>query len=422
MRWVFAVLLVACGSKKETPPKQAPGTGTAVAIADASAPATTAKPPLAIDAPAVPVELLHSYLSFVEVSSHVRNKTIKPEHLVDKDFNTAWNSKTGELVGAWLDVRVPGGAAIHEIKLTVGHTGKGPKGEDYFLMNPRITKLSVLDGTKVLVDATLDPNERGLQSVKLAAPFTGTVRLRVDGVVMGTKKKWKEVCISELEAWGTPPADATPRAQTPIVSVHEPEPPPPLKVEPGKPVDLAALCESHVAPLQEAYDKRNSGPPSQYETEDAPPECGLRDGADVQGGPWNGLSIWRLAHNSAHGPMTCNLVAHTDHGDIMIGAEHGCGPWDEEDLRVESASTEDVIPGGHSELVVRYFVARHSDVPVEMIVCRMLADSVQCTRAFEIEGATWKVQPRFSKGTVIFDPVSGKAPPEVSGPQALEFD
>ena len=420
MRWVFAVLplVVACGGKKEAPPKETTGS----AGSGSAAPVAMADAAVTIDAPTAPVELLHSYLSFVEVSSHVMNKTIKPEHLVDKDFNTAWNSKTGELVGAWLDVRVSGGAAIHEIKLTVGHTGKGPKGEDYFSMNPRITMLSVLDGPKVLASAPLDPNERGLQSVKLPTPHAGTVRLRIDAIVMGTKKTWKEVCISELEAWGIPPADAMPRAQRPIVSVYEPEPPPPLEVVPGKPVDIAALCESHVTPLQEAYEKRNSGRQSDYASEDAAPECGLLDGPAVQGAPWKGVAVWRLAQNSAHGPMTCNLVAQTENGDFMIGGERGCGPWDEEDLRVDTATGEDVIPGGPPELVVRYFTARHSDVTVAMLVCRMTGEAVQCTRPFEIEGATWKVQPRFSKGTVIFDPVSGKAPPEVSGPQALAFN
>src|SRR5262245_4425916 len=87
------------------------------------------------------VELLHAVPTTVRVSSQVRNATIKPEHLVDRDFNTAWNSRTGELAGAWIQVTVPAGAKIEQLQMTAGHTGHGPHGEDYFTMNQRITQV-----------------------------------------------------------------------------------------------------------------------------------------------------------------------------------------------------------------------------------------------------------------------------------------
>jgi len=40
---------------------------------------------------------------------------------------------TGELVGAWIEVSVPAGARIRELRLTVGFTAAGPRGEDYYL-------------------------------------------------------------------------------------------------------------------------------------------------------------------------------------------------------------------------------------------------------------------------------------------------
>ena len=404
---MWAILLaVACGGKKEAAPTPAPASGSVATAADAS---------VGIDAGAAHVELLHQYLAKVEVSSHVMNKTIKPEHLVDRDFNTAWNSRTGKLAGTWLDVLVFG-TAIDEVRLTVGHTGKGPKGEDYFVMNPRITKLSVLDGDAVITTATLDPENRALQAIKLPRRARGTVRLRVDEVVMGTKKSWKEVCISELEAWGAPPADAKPTARVPIVSVYEP----PVdtsgeELVTGKPLDWTAVCDKIMSRLQPEYDARDHG------MEDAPPRCGAVEQAKIGEAPWDNLLLWQLAYNEAHGPMTCNLLVETTHGTFAIGAERACGPWDGEGIDVRSARAVDALPGGPPELVVEYATTRTGDPPVEMIVCRIANDIVQCTAPIEIEGATWKVNARFTKGTVVFDPIDGKPPATVSGPHALVF-
>jgi hypothetical protein len=51
------------------------------------------------DAAVAEVELLHGVASTVQVSSTVKNRAIRPEHLVDGDFKTAWNSVTGSLSG-----------------------------------------------------------------------------------------------------------------------------------------------------------------------------------------------------------------------------------------------------------------------------------------------------------------------------------
>lgn len=404
---MLAILLaVGCGGKKEAAPAPAPASGAAPVAIDAGT---------AVDAGVARVELLHQYLAKVEVSSRVMNKTIKPEHLVDRDLDTAWNSRTGKLAGTWLDVLVFG-TAIDEVRLTVGHTGKGPKGEDYFAMNPRITKLSVLDGDEVITTATLDPDNRALQAVKLPRPATGTVRLRVDEVVMGTKKQWKEVCISELEAWGLPPADAKPTARVPIVSVYEP----PVDTSGeelvyGKPIDWTAICDKIMSRLQPEYDAKDPG------LEDAPPRCGASEQAKLDGAPWQNVLLWQLAYNEAHGPMTCSLLVETEHGTFAIGAQRDCGPWDGEGIDVRSARAEDVLPGGPPELVVEYATTRTGDPPVEMMVCRIANEVVQCTEPIEIEGTTWKVNARFTKGTVVFDPIDGKPPATVSGPHTLVF-
>lgn len=403
MRWTLAlVVTAACGGKKEPPPKP-----------QEAAPVAGSGSAVVADAPPGAVELLHSYRGFVEVSSHVINKTIKPEHLVDGDRQTAWNSRTGELAGAWLDVWVPDGT-IAELRLTVGHTGTGPKGEDYFAMNPRIKAVTLLDGDTPIAKVMLDPEKRDLQTIALPAP-RARVRVRVEEVVMGSKKAWREVCISELEAWGTPPPNAKPEKRVPVVSVFVPPQPTLAELATDKAVDTTALCDKLMKPLQAEWDAKEHG------LEDAPPSCGVEDETKIaDGGPWKSVGRWQLAYNEAHGPKECTLVVSTDHGDYLVGPDRSCGPWDDENLRVRDVRLEDAAPGGDPELVIEYFTLR-ADVPIEMIVCRNAPDAVRCTDAFVIEGPTWKVKPRFVKGTVAFDPVEGKPPPEVSGPQPLAF-
>jgi hypothetical protein len=89
------------------------------------------------------IDLLRAVPATVRVSSRVNNKQLLPEHLVDRRLDTAWNSATGDLVGAWIDVRFDRPVQIDEVRVTAGFTGSGPKGEDYFTMNPRIRRIVV---------------------------------------------------------------------------------------------------------------------------------------------------------------------------------------------------------------------------------------------------------------------------------------
>lgn len=164
-------------------------------------------------AAADPVELLHNVPSQIAVSSEVESKTIKPEQLVDRDRATAWNSKTGDLVGAWIEFRVPSVVTVDDIKLIVGHTGKGPEG-DYFPMNHRIKRVRVLREGEKVGDFTLDPNSRELQAIHVGKPG-GVYRIQVLEVVTGTKKNWRELCVAELEVWGTLPPGMEAREHMP---------------------------------------------------------------------------------------------------------------------------------------------------------------------------------------------------------------
>jgi hypothetical protein len=89
-----ACALVAC---KKTPVQREDR------IADAEAPVE--------DAGAL-VELLHATPALVAVSSRVDNPRDLPEFLVDGRAVTAWNGRTGDLVGGYMAFRVPADAVV----------------------------------------------------------------------------------------------------------------------------------------------------------------------------------------------------------------------------------------------------------------------------------------------------------------------
>ena len=169
------------------------------------------------------VNLLSTVPTVVAVSSTVDNRAILPEHLVDGKLDTAWNSRTNQLVGAWIGFRLPADAKLETIKLTVGFTKKDKKLGDLFLMNPRITRVRVMKDGKVLAEKALDPEVRSLQDVAVAGGG-GDYKVEIIDIVPGTKKTWREISISELQVWGTTTKPA-PKQQKPIVRVGSFEPP-----------------------------------------------------------------------------------------------------------------------------------------------------------------------------------------------------
>jgi hypothetical protein len=148
------------------------------------------------------VDLLRAAPSRVAVSSTVDNAKIKPEHLVDGDLGTAWNSRTNDLVGAWIAFRVPATATVASIKLTVGFTKVDRKLGDLFTQNPRIKKVEVKRDRRSLGQFVLDPDNRELQTIVIQQAG-GDYQLTVLELVPGTKTAWRETSISELQVWGS---------------------------------------------------------------------------------------------------------------------------------------------------------------------------------------------------------------------------
>jgi len=191
--WVF-VMVAACGkdAKRDAPQPVARGDAGAVAVA---------LPPDA--AAARPIDLLHASSAIVAVSSIVVNPAISAFDLVDDDLKSAWNARTGD-AHPWIAFRVPKAARVDTIRMTVGFTTTGPEG-DYFTMNLRIDKVRILHDGVLVREVDLDPENRGLQDIPIGAAG-GDYKIEIVHTVKGTKPNWREVCVSELEVLGVPPA------------------------------------------------------------------------------------------------------------------------------------------------------------------------------------------------------------------------
>ena len=182
--------------------------------AGVSAPSASASASAVAPASAPEVDLLWATDAKVAVSSRVANATDKPEHLVDHKPETAWNSKTGDLVGAWIQFRVPADASVHAIAITVGFDKKTDK-EDLFTENYRVAKVRVSHAGKTR-DFDLDPNVRAPQRVDVGTGG-GDYKIEVRAVVRGTKRAWRELTVSELAVMGTAPHTHAPSAPPVLV-------------------------------------------------------------------------------------------------------------------------------------------------------------------------------------------------------------
>jgi tRNA A-37 threonylcarbamoyl transferase component Bud32 len=169
-------------------------------------------------------DLLRALGAEVFVSSQLRSKHAAAANLVDGRLDTAWNSRPGDLEGAWLAFRLPASAHVHAILLTVGFTKTEEKGRDLFLMNHRIARVRLLRDGRSLGERRLDIADRGLQRIPIDA-LGGEYRIEVTAVVPGTRAAWREVCVSELRVPGELPPGQSPRAgASPTVRVgHDPQ-------------------------------------------------------------------------------------------------------------------------------------------------------------------------------------------------------
>lgn len=192
--------LVACKRVGDGPAATGSGSAAPPVISEAGVEVANAGSAAGV-APSGSVDLLHAVPARVAVSSLVKNPAITPFHLVDGSLDTAWNSKTGELVGSWVAFRVPAAAHITELQMTAGFVSSGDEG-DYFTLNPRIKHVAIWRNGAKLADRDLDITVRALQNIPIGNEG-GDYKIEVTAIEPGSKKNWRETCISELRVMGS---------------------------------------------------------------------------------------------------------------------------------------------------------------------------------------------------------------------------
>ncbi len=138
----------------------------------------------------------------IAVSSTVVNPHDFPEMIADGKMETAWNGRTGDLVGGYVAFRVPADARVKRIEMTAGYD-RVKSGVDLFTANHRITKVAISREGVFLREVALDPKIRGLQSLPID-DAGGDYEVKVLETLPGSRKDWKELTVSELRVVGVP--------------------------------------------------------------------------------------------------------------------------------------------------------------------------------------------------------------------------
>ncbi|MDB4995463.1 MAG: hypothetical protein JWM74_2895 [Myxococcaceae bacterium] len=202
------------------------------------------------------VNLLYTTPAVVAVSSKVDNPKDFPEHLIDGKPETAWNGKTGDLVGGWIAFRVPQDAHVNVIAMSAGFDKRSKTGDDLFSQNHRIARVRVSRNGAALKEVSFNLGKRTPQDIKVDAAG-GDFKIEVLEVAPGTKAEWRELTVSELAVWGTRGATRLEGTHLPSVRVGGLDAvdagadagaaPASGKPTRGPFASLAAFCASHEA-------------------------------------------------------------------------------------------------------------------------------------------------------------------------------
>lgn len=137
-RFIVCLLLVACsGPAADAPEGQA--------TEPASEPAEPAEPAAGEPAPEPAqstVDLLHAVTTDIAVSTVYRGRGDRVPQIADGEMATAWCSESGDLVGAWIEIRIPANATVTSMAMTAGFA-QPPSDADLFDGNHRIARVRV---------------------------------------------------------------------------------------------------------------------------------------------------------------------------------------------------------------------------------------------------------------------------------------
>lgn len=219
------------------------------------------------------VDLLRAVPTELAVSSVYRDRADDIDRLVDGDLTTAWNSRSDDLVGAWVELRIPADATVTGVALTAGFTKPGGP-TDLFTGNHRVRKVRVSRDGQALAELDLDVDSAQLQEFPLAGGG-GVYRVEVLETVPGSRSGWREVCISELRLLGRAPS-ATPERRVPRTAVGAL--PAPRAAEAVDRAALAVEARTHMTQFLRAWSAAardygelplNSGEPERRDADEA---------------------------------------------------------------------------------------------------------------------------------------------------------
>lgn len=177
-----------------------------LALCTALALSLLAGPSLAHAQTDAPIDLLHAVGTDVAVSSVYRSQATQAARLIDGDLETAWNSRTGDLVGAWIEVRLPADAQVTSIAMTPGFTHHTAD-RDLFTSNHRVSSVHVLHDGAEVGTFPLDISAPALVTIPVHGTG-GVYRIEIAAVTVGSRADWRETCISELRVMGHAPGAA----------------------------------------------------------------------------------------------------------------------------------------------------------------------------------------------------------------------
>jgi len=180
----------------------------------AKRPAEEEPPPPAAEEPAV--DLLHAVATEVAVSSAYHDDATQVARLVDGSLESAWNSRSEDLAGAWIEVVLPESASVEGIEMTAGYT-KTSGTRDLFTGNHRVKRVRVLRGSELVGTYPLDLESRALQKLPVKGGG-GVWRIELAELAAGTQPTWREACVSELRVTGRAPG-ARAGTETPATRV-----------------------------------------------------------------------------------------------------------------------------------------------------------------------------------------------------------
>jgi hypothetical protein len=212
-----------CSQRDESPPPE-PAVEQPAAAGDAQAaaaqPAAPAEPAPAPAETAPAIDLLRAVATEVATSSAFRDDVAQIGRMCDGDLQTAWNSRTGDLAGAWIAVTLPAGATVTGIEMTAGFT-KASGANDLFTGNHRVRRVRVTHDGATVGEYPLDIESRELQRLPVSGGG-GEYRITLADVVAGTHASWREACVSELRVLGAAPG-AREGSSTPTFRIGETE-------------------------------------------------------------------------------------------------------------------------------------------------------------------------------------------------------